>query len=140
MEDENASDPGFDEDGAVAAEAALLKAEALFHLGNFEIAAIWFHRHGRARAGADAVCKTDLQDMRVGVSKCKKAILNAFEKKTGATRTRRDSNGIFSFPQLPEFLNRMQAEHNGDISKILNIEGGEHREALLKSGSFLGPY
>ena len=48
MEDENASDPGYDEDGAVAAEAALLKAEALFHLGNFEIAAIWFHRHGRA--------------------------------------------------------------------------------------------
>ena len=78
--------------------------------------------------------------MRVGVSKCKKAILNAFEKKTEATRTRRDSKGIFSFPQLPEFLNRMQAENDGDISKILNIEGGEHREAFLSSDSLLGPY
>ena len=61
MEDENASDPGFDEDGSVAAEAALLKAEALFQLGNFETSAIWFHRHGRVRRGTVGVCQTSLQ-------------------------------------------------------------------------------
>ena len=60
MEDENASVPGFDEDGSVAAEAALMKAEALFQLGNFETSAIWFHRHGRARGGS-VVCQADLQ-------------------------------------------------------------------------------
>ena len=53
--------PGYDEDGAVAAEASLMKAEALFQLGNFETSAIWFHRHARARGGA-SVCQTDLQE------------------------------------------------------------------------------
>ena len=77
--------------------------------------------------------------MRAGVSKCKKAILNAFEKKTEATPTRRrGSKGIFSFPQLPEFLDQMHEEHGGEISKTIKIEGGDHRPKRRVAGMTMG--
>ena len=136
MEDENASVPGFDEDGAVAAEAALLKAEALFHLGNFETAAIWFHRGGRAR---DGLCLTDQQEMRAGVAKCSNAIMNAFEMKP-EVQSQRCSAGIFAFPELPQFLDDIYEKlgGGGDIAKILRIESGEHRAKRRVAGMTLG--
>ena len=136
MEDENASVPGFDEDGAFAAEAALLKAEALFHLGNFETAAIWFHRGGRAR---DGLCQADLQEMRAGVAKCSKAIRNAFERRP-EVQTHRSSAGIFAFPELPQFLAVIHEKlgGSGDISTILRIESGEHRPKRRVAGMTLG--
>ena len=74
------------------------------------------------------------------MAKCKEAILNAFEEKTGAVVRggRRGSKGIFSFPRLPEFLDRMHAELGGDISKILKIEGGEHRPKRRVAGMTMG--
>ena len=74
--------------------------------------------------------------MRAGVSKCKNAILNAFEEKktTEEQIRRRGSKGIFAFPQLPKFVDSIHEEHGGDISKILEIEGGDHRSKRRVAG------
>jgi hypothetical protein len=52
-------------EGAISAGAALCKAEALFQMGNFEHAAVWFWRQLRMRSAL-----AGHEEMKSGVAKC----------------------------------------------------------------------
>ncbi|TPX66472.1 hypothetical protein SpCBS45565_g04432 [Spizellomyces sp. 'palustris'] len=53
------------------AKALAAKAEALFAAGNFEDALVWYHR--------GALLRADLEEFRVGVLRCKQAIMVAIQ-------------------------------------------------------------
>ncbi len=63
--DDDDPDLWMTKEGAVTSAAALCKAEALFQLGNFENAAVWFYRQSRM---GDS--QQDQLEMKSGVAKC----------------------------------------------------------------------